>query len=135
VKHKTPVLAHRVYRRRVPARRGGRGVLITDSLPVSLTVTHAVNSGAAIMDTGAGATTVRQVQDLAAGEGDIITTTGVLNDALPDGYILTNTATITTTTADSDVSDNSSSARVMVIAKRRPYRLCLPAVLRDPWER
>ena len=97
------------------------GVVITDLVPISVTNTSVVSSGNAlspmhaITQTNVGIYTYTWgVQDLAQGQGGVITITGVLSDLLPAGHIFTNTAVITTTTTDSDASNDSSSAGVMM---------------------
>jgi uncharacterized repeat protein (TIGR01451 family) len=89
------------------------GVLITDTLPAVLTHPGFVSSGATITRTD-GITYAWQVQDLAPGQGGVITITGVLSAGLPAGTF-GNTATITTTTMeDSYTIDNSSTAEVTI---------------------
>jgi len=90
------------------------GVIITDSIPVS--VTHSSlsfsSSGAVITSTG-NISYVWNVEDLSGGEWGIINVTGVLSDDLSAG-IFTNTATITTTVPENDLSNNSDTASVMI---------------------
>jgi len=90
------------------------GVLITDSIPVS--VTHSSLSytytGAIITATG-GAPYVWQVEDLAHNQGGVITISGVLSDALPAGAII-NQASIAISATDSAPLDNGSSVSVAV---------------------
>jgi uncharacterized repeat protein (TIGR01451 family) len=107
----------------------GRGVVITDSVPVSLTVTGVISTGVTIIDTGAVSPYVWQVQDLAPGESGIITITGIVSDTLPGGHVFTNTATIAAATADSDPSNSQGSASVMVMVEE--YRTYLPITLRN----
>ncbi|MCP4548608.1 MAG: choice-of-anchor D domain-containing protein [bacterium] len=90
------------------------GVVITDIIPVS--VTHSslnVDSNVIITATGS-ISYVWEVVDLAPGAGGIITITGVLSHGLSAGPF-TNTATITSTAIDSDVTNNSDSASVTVL--------------------
>jgi len=89
------------------------GVVITDSVPVS--VTGASWSGTANVSLQGG-TYVWDVTDLGMGQGGIITITGVLSSDLPLGTVFTNTAIITTTVADADATNNTSSA-----ALKLPY--------------
>jgi uncharacterized repeat protein (TIGR01451 family) len=101
------------------------GVVITDTIPVS--VTHSsltVDSNVPITVTG-NISYVWKVVDLAPGAGGIITITGVLSDSLTSGPF-TNTAAITTTSMESDITNNSSSASVTI----EPYNIYLPLVLR-----
>jgi hypothetical protein len=100
-------------------------------VPFSVAVTGVFSSVVAITDTGSSPGYVWQVQDLAPGEGGMITITGVLGDALPDGRTFTNTATITTTTTDSEPGNNHSSAGVTVDGSAAPYRVYLPLVVKN----
>jgi len=91
------------------------GVVITDTIPVSVTNTGVVSSGVTITDTGASPGYVWEVQDLGVGQGGTLTITGRLSDTLPNGHVFTNTATITTTTAvDANTGNNSNSVGVTV---------------------
>jgi uncharacterized repeat protein (TIGR01451 family) len=91
------------------------GVVITDVVPVSVTVTSVISSGVVITDTGTSPPHVWEVADLAHGEGGVITITGQLSVTLTTGTF-TNTAVITTTTVDGNASNNSSDAGMTVIA-------------------
>jgi uncharacterized repeat protein (TIGR01451 family) len=82
-----------------------RGVVLTDTLPVSVTVTSVVSAGVMITDTGATPSYVWEVADLASGAGGVITITGVLSDPLPAGLI-TNVAEIA---ADNEVEEIDTS--------------------------
>jgi uncharacterized repeat protein (TIGR01451 family) len=100
-------------------------VVITDTVPVS--VTHSslnVDSSVPITATG-NISYVWEVVGLAPGAGGIITITGVLSDPLASGPLI-NTATITTTAMDSDITNNSNSASVTI----ESY-IYLPLVLRN----
>lgn len=88
------------------------GVVITDSVPVSVTGASVSSSGASITPRG-GTRYVWNVANLAQGEGGIVTITGVLSEPLVAGTF-TNTAIITTTTADVDTTNNSSEVGVTV---------------------
>ncbi len=87
-------------------------VVITDSIPVSVTGASVINSGVVITQQG-GTNYAWQVADLAQGEGGVITITGVLSDPLPVG-VFTNTATITTTVSDSNPGNNEDNSGVTV---------------------
>jgi uncharacterized repeat protein (TIGR01451 family) len=89
------------------------GVVITDIVPVSLTVQSVVSSGVAITDTGASPPYVWDVQDLAPGAGGVITVSGVLSNPLAAGTF-TNTVAIATSDTESDLDNNESSASVTV---------------------
>ncbi|MCD4738040.1 MAG: cadherin-like domain-containing protein, partial [Anaerolineae bacterium] len=91
------------------------GVVITDVVPVSVTVQNVISSGMTITDTGIRPGYVWQVQDLPPGAGGVITITGVLNSTgLPTG-VFTNSGTIGSATVDSDPTNNSGTAGVMVL--------------------
>ncbi len=84
------------------------GVAITDTIPASVTGVSAISSGIVITQR-VSTRYAWDVADLAPGAGGIITITGTLSDVLPVG-IFSNTATITATTKDSSVDNNSSDA-------------------------
>ena len=90
------------------------GVIITDTVPVSVTNTGVVSSGVAITQVVPGY--VWNVQALGVGQGGVITVTGVLSDPLPVGASFTNTAIIATGDADADAGDNRSAVGVTVAA-------------------
>ena len=91
------------------------GVVITDSVPVSVTVQSVISSGVTITDTGVRPGYVWQVQALPSGAKGIIIITGVLSSTgLPAG-VFTNSGTIGSATGDSDTTNNSSTAGVMVL--------------------
>ena len=91
------------------------GIVITDRLPIGMTDVASFYSGVLITATP-GITFAWQVQDLAPGQSGIITITGQLSSTLPHGYVLTNTATITSTRVDTDTTDNSDAAVVVIDA-------------------
>jgi len=70
------------------------------------------SSGATITRT-AGTTFTWQVEDLAPGEGGVITITGVVDAEFPDG-LLVNTASIASASEEAYTDNNSSSAEVTV---------------------
>lgn len=84
-------------------------VTITDILPGDISSVSVVNSGAIISDTGASPGYVWQVQDLAPGEGGVITITGV---AETNRFI--NTAVITTASPDIDPTNNTSTVQTHI---------------------
>jgi len=86
-------------------------ILITDMVPISVTNLSYTSSGATITSTGSISYTW-QVEDLTQGEGGVITITGVLSTGLPADYTLINTATITSTTSESDPSNNTDEATI-----------------------
>jgi len=87
------------------------GVLITDTVPISVTSVNVFSSGVVITQSSPGYVWV--VQDLAAGQKGIITITAALSRPLAAG-IFTNTATIGLAGADSDPGNNRSEASVTV---------------------
>ncbi|MCP4538621.1 MAG: tandem-95 repeat protein, partial [Chloroflexi bacterium] len=89
------------------------GVVITDTIPVSVTGTSVSSVGASITLRG-GTRYAWDVDDLAPGAGGVITISGVLSYGLSAGPF-TNTATITTTTPDSNANNNSDDASVEVL--------------------
>ncbi|MCP4539683.1 MAG: DUF11 domain-containing protein, partial [Chloroflexi bacterium] len=90
------------------------GVVITDNIPVSVTNVTVISSGVPITDTAYSPAYVWEVQDLAVNQTSIITVTAQISSPLAAG-IFTNTAEITTTSADGNSDNNSYSAGVTVI--------------------
>ncbi len=89
------------------------GVVITDTIPAEVVGTSAIASGLVITQVS-GSRYAWNVADLAAGAEGVITITGVVK--VPTGAgVLTNTATITTTSTDSNPGNNTSSAGVSVL--------------------
>ncbi len=88
------------------------GVVIADPIPISVTNTSVISSGVIITQTSPNY--AWQVQDLAPGQGGIITITGVISNNLPAGHILTNTATITSMTSEANTTNNADSAVLLV---------------------
>ncbi len=88
---------------------GASDVVITDRIPVSITHSSLdyTYSGAPITATGS-ISYAWEVQDLAPGDGGVITITGVLSDSGAVG--IANRAIITTTSVDYDPSNNSDLA-------------------------
>jgi uncharacterized repeat protein (TIGR01451 family) len=93
-----------------------RGVVITDAIPVSVTVQSVVSGGVTITDTGATPSYVWQVQDLEPGQGGVIAIGGVLSGELSGGYVLTNTAVVAGITPDGNPSNNRCSISTSDIA-------------------
>jgi CSLREA domain-containing protein/uncharacterized repeat protein (TIGR01451 family) len=91
---------------------GATGVFVTDVVPVSVTVHGVISSGVAITEAGPGY--AWQVQNLLRGQGGVITITGALTMGVP-ASMLTNTASITTTTTDDLPGNNHSQAQVTVL--------------------
>lgn len=93
-------------------------VVVTDAVPVSVTETAVVSSGVTITQ-HVGTRYVWDVADLAPGEGGLITITGVLSDSLSAG-VFTNTATISTTLMEADLSNNCDNASITVTGEVPP---------------
>ena len=94
------------------------GVVISDSVPVSVTITGVTSStfgsGVIITLTGAAPDFVWAVSDLAGGAGGVITLTGTLSDSVAlNGTQITNTATITAED-DSTAGNNRATATVTI---------------------
>jgi uncharacterized repeat protein (TIGR01451 family) len=89
------------------------GVVITDQVPVTLTIPAVQSDGAAITPTG-GSRYVWDVADLMPGFGGAITITGQVDPALTASTVFTNTALIGAAETDSDESNNRASAAVSV---------------------
>ncbi len=95
-----------------------RSVVISDSIPLSVTITGVTNStfgdGVFITQTSGSPNFAWAVSDLALGAGGYITLTGVIStDVGLVGTVITNTATMTAA-ADAAVANNSSSVSVTV---------------------
>jgi uncharacterized repeat protein (TIGR01451 family) len=90
-------------------------VVITDILPVNAFVDAAYTSDSpALIDAGATPPFVWNLPELASGANAVITVTARLTDYLPTGRVITNTATLTSSTADANDADNISSAAQVI---------------------
>jgi uncharacterized repeat protein (TIGR01451 family) len=89
-------------------------VEITDIIPLSVTVQSWSSSGAQVTGTQADPPYIWAVEDLAAGEGGVITINGELSPTLLCGDSFLNTASISTTADDSRPGNNSSEVWVSV---------------------
>jgi uncharacterized repeat protein (TIGR01451 family) len=89
-------------------------VFITDSVPSGVTISRIVSKGVAISNTGTLQIYAWRVQDLAPSRGGIITLTAQISAALSEGTILTNKATISGDTWDTDLANNTDEASVAV---------------------
>ena len=85
------------------------GVVITDIIPADITDLSIASSGAAITDTGVSPGYVWQVEDLAPGEGGVITITGIASATR-----FVNTASITTTARDLDPTNNRATVQTHI---------------------
>ncbi len=86
-------------------------VILTDSIPVNVSVASIISSGVAITQTSPGY--VWAVQDLALGEGGMITITGQITDSIAITSTINNSVEITTL-VDGDSSNNTSDVDVTV---------------------
>ncbi|MGD2158308.1 MAG: hypothetical protein PVG32_15630 [Anaerolineales bacterium] len=103
------------------------GVIISDTIPSELTDLSFDYGGIEL--TQIGSTPYRwQVQDLAPGEGGVITITGILDPALSDGVDIINTATISSETPDDNYGDNEAQVNVRVKSGLQNY---LPYLAKD----
>ncbi|MEM7028117.1 MAG: LamG-like jellyroll fold domain-containing protein [Chloroflexota bacterium] len=87
------------------------GLEVTDVMPpeiISVTHESALDSGVVITYTASNPHTW-QVSNLTPGQGGVITLTGQVDIATPLHTVITNTATITTTTINADLSNNVST--------------------------
>jgi uncharacterized repeat protein (TIGR01451 family) len=103
------------------------GVVITDAMPFTLAGVAFRYAGAAITPT-AGTSYTWQVQDLAPGQGGVVTLTGRLPAGLPAAPAFTNTAAITGSLAESNATNNAGQAAVTWHIDR----LHLPVILKQP---
>jgi uncharacterized repeat protein (TIGR01451 family) len=104
------------------------GIVISDTLPVELTDVAVKVSDVVLGQTGL--VPYRWlVQDLATGEGGVITITGVISPTLGKDTIVTNKATISSDTPDDDGENNSSQASVLATATS--HKVYLSLVLRE----
>ncbi len=86
-------------------------VLITDIIPLSITVNGFAAVGVVVTQTNEGTLTYTwQVQDLSSGTGGSIVITGVISSTLVPGDVVTNTAHITATAVDTDTPNNTGTA-------------------------
>jgi uncharacterized repeat protein (TIGR01451 family) len=91
------------------------GVLITDSLPASVTISSVSSSGATITQTSGAPDFAWQVSNLAPNAGGVITLAGTISASAIAGSVLTNTASITASN-DSNAGNNVASAAITVTA-------------------
>lgn len=90
------------------------GLRLTDTFPAGIdNVTISVN-GVAVNLTGFGPTYIWDLADMAPGASGIIKLSGTVNSQTPTGTTLLNSASINTTTPESNKSDNVASASAQV---------------------
>ena len=102
------------------------GVVITDIVPVGQVANLSYGASIPITLTGSVSYTW-QVGSLAPGASGVITITGVVSPEISGSVIIVNTATITTTTPDSNTSNNTGQA-VLVVTR---YQVYLPLALKS----
>jgi uncharacterized repeat protein (TIGR01451 family) len=95
-------------------------VMITDTIPASLTHLYVVSNGAIITDTGLFPRFTWNVQDLAQNEGGSITVTGRVSPALTANTTLMNTASITGS-GDLSPTNNSDSRSISIHVPRLAF--------------
>ncbi len=89
-----------------------RDVVLTDFIPISVTVSRVISSGLDITPTSTAPFYVWHVADMTPGAGGHITLTAILSPSLDVGMTLINSATITPTVADGDPTNNTAYAEV-----------------------
>jgi uncharacterized repeat protein (TIGR01451 family) len=103
------------------------GVIITDAVPITLTNVSYTSAGAVITPTGSFSYTW-EVEDLAPGQGGVITVTGTVDASVGTLFSLSNHTEITATTDDPALSNNTSTASNTIDGIRRRY---LPIISND----
>jgi uncharacterized repeat protein (TIGR01451 family) len=97
------------------AESAATGVVITDTMPFSLTNLSVISSGVTITDTGTSPPFVWAVQDLTTDQGGTITITGQISPTLTGSGRFTNTASIDSTAYDTDTLDNTARAGADIV--------------------
>ena len=96
------------------------GVVLTDIVPVTVTNLSFVSSGATITRTP-GITYEWQVDDLGPDDGGLITITGeILGFCNPTAFVITNTATISSTSSDGILGNSVADAVATLSASTGP---------------
>ena len=109
------------------------GVVITDLVPITVTNVKVISSGVNITQTNVGVYFYTwSTQDLDTGMGGVITITGTIDPNLAGGEIFTNTATITTSTFDTNTANNSS--RIGVVVEEQSTAITLTTFSARPGE-
>ena len=91
------------------------GVVISDTVPLSLTNINVVSSGVTITQTAAAPTYVWLVQDLAPNEGGTITISGIVSSSVAAGNY-PNTAIITGTKTEFNATNNVATATLTLLS-------------------
>ncbi len=92
------------------------GVVITDYLPISVSVSSVISSGDVVITRTFSSQTaeVFETSAVSAGQGGIITITAQITDSIYITSTINNSVEITTTSVDSDTSNNTSNVDVTV---------------------
>jgi uncharacterized repeat protein (TIGR01451 family) len=106
------------------------GIIVTDAVPTGFTALRIQTSDAALTAVNGVSYTWQLAGVLSPGSSKVITLAGVLNTALPVSASITNTAFITSGSADGNANNNSASAVIIVSKPRFNYHVYLPAVSR-----
>ena len=102
------------------------GVVVTDTLSSDILSPSWDKSSSLTGTTARGGTTyVWDLPDLAASASGVITVYGTIDPSLSPGFVITNAATIGSSSADTDASNNSSMAII------GGYRVYLPLVFNN----
>jgi len=109
-----------------------QGVVISDQLPGELIAADFAGSGAAITPTG-GVSYTWQVDNLGSGQGGVITLTGLLDPILALDTLFSNTATITASTSETDLSNNRASITNTSVDSFCVYTHDFESVVGDEW--
>ena len=91
------------------------GVVITDSVPASVTISSVSSSGATITQTSGAPNFAWQVSNLAVNAGGIITLTGTISTSAMAGEVITNTVGVTASN-DSNTANNFAAVSTTVSA-------------------
>lgn len=88
-------------------------IVLSDTIPTSVTVQSIISSGVSITQTSGGPNYVWEVGDLERDESGIMTITVLVDTGLAGGFILTNTAAITSA-SDLMTENNIAPARLQI---------------------
>ena len=108
-----------------------RYVTISDTIPISVTLTRVISRGLKLSQSAAGNHYTWSITDLGMlpGAVGIITATGILSDPLPMGAF-TNTARIRSATSDPVPENDVSNSRVTVGPVALSYHTYLPVIVK-----
>ena len=106
-----------------------QGIVISDHVPLAITGAAFTSTGAAITRRQGADAFEWDVADLAAGAGGVITITGVVDPAVADQTVITNTATISAP-LEAWPRDNVTEAAVKVSMHPSAETLWMPLIMR-----